>query len=152
MESTLKIMSRGNQKIFIQYSDRAVKVLCNKEEKNSHTFHLHKWVCHLVPNMRHTAHGMRMKDRKGSEVWDGFTKFKPLDILMNDYTSIGNEPEVTFWTAKTDFYWLIYNSRASYPEAPILLDLADIKACFRFPRIHPGLTGACGFPAANLYF
>ena len=30
--------------------------------------------------------------------------------------------------------------------------LADIKACFRFPRIHPDLTGAFGFLATNLYF
>ena len=42
--------------------------------------------------------------------------------------------------------------RVSYPELPILLALADIKACFRFPRIHPDLTGAFGFLATNLYF
>ena len=75
----------------------------------------------------------------------------PLDVVLNDYTPVDNEPEVTFGTAKTDFYWLIYNLRISYPEAPILLALADIKACFRFPRIHPDLTGAFGFLVANLY-
>ena len=85
-------------------------------------------------------------------MWDGSTKFEPLDVVVNDYTPIDNEPEVTFGTAKMAFYWLIYNLRASYPEAPILLELADIKACFRFPRVHPDLTGAFGFLAANLYF
>ena len=75
----------------------------------------------------------------------------PLDVVLNDYTSVENEPEVTFGTAKTDFYWLIYNLRISYPETPILLALADVKACFRFPRIHPDLTGAFGFLAANFY-
>ena len=102
--------------------------------------------------MRHTAQGMVMKDDKGRVVWDGSTKFEPLDVVMNDYTPVDNEPEVTFGTAKRDFYWLLYNLRVSYPEAPILLALADIKACFRFPRIHPDLTGAFGFLAANLYF
>ena len=74
-----------------------------------------------------------------------------MDVVLNDYTSVENEPEVTFGTAKTDFYWLIYNLRISYPETPILLALADVKACFRFPRIHPDLTGAFGFLAANFY-
>ena len=150
-ESKLKIMARGNQKSFIQYSDQVAKSI-NKEEKNSHVFPMHKWVCHLGPNMRHTAQGMVMKDGKGRVVWDGSTKFEPLDVVLNDYTPVDNEPEVTFGTAKRDFYWLIYNLRVSYPEASILLALADIKACFRFPRIHPDLTGAFGFLAANLYF
>ena len=64
--------------------------------------------------------------------------------------STDNEPEVIFGTAKKSFYWLMYNLRLSYPEAPILLVLADIKACFIFPRIHPDLTGAFGFLATNL--
>ena len=104
--------------------------------------------------MRHTLQGTKMKDRKGKVMWDGSTKFEPLDldVVMNDYTPIGNEPEATFGTAKTAFYWLIYNLRASHPEAPILLAFADIKACLRFPRIHPDLTGAFGFLGAKLYY
>jgi len=31
------------------------------------------------------------------------------------------------------------------------LGMADIKACFRFPRIHPDLTGAFGFMAGGFY-
>ena len=41
--------------------------------------------------------------------------------------------------------------RVSYPEVSILLALADIKAFFRFPRIHPDLTGAFGFLISNLF-
>ena len=41
--------------------------------------------------------------------------------------------------------------RVSYPEVSILLALADIKACFRFPSIHPALTGAVGFLISNLF-
>ncbi len=33
----------------------------------------------------------------------------------------------------------------------ILLGMADIKACFCFPRIHPDLTGAFGFLAGGFY-
>ena len=92
-----------------------------------------------------------MKDGKGRVVWDGSMKLEPLGVVMNDYTPTDNEPEVTFGTAKKSFYWLICNLRVSYPEAPTLLALADIKACFRFPRIHLDLTVAFGFLAANLY-
>ena len=63
---------------------------------------------------------------------------------MNDHTPTDDEAEIDFGTAKYDFYWLIYNMRVSYPESSILLALADIKACFRLPRIHPDLTGAFG--------
>ena len=41
--------------------------------------------------------------------------------------------------------------RVSFPEVSIFLALADIKACFRFPRIHPDLAGAFGFLVDNLY-
>ena len=73
---------------------------------------------------------------------------------MNDYTprSTDSEPEITSETAKKSFYWLIYNLRVSHPEAPILLALVDINACFRFPWICSNLTGAFGFLATNLYF
>ena len=87
--------------------------------------------------MRHTAQDMVMKDGKERVVWDGSTNFDPLDVVINDYTPTENEPEVTFGTAKNSFYWLIYNLRVSYPELPILLALADIKAF--------------GFLVANLY-
>ncbi len=45
----------------------------------------------------------------------------------------------------------IYNTRISYSTATILFDLANVKACFRYPRIHADLTGAFGFIADELY-
>jgi hypothetical protein len=39
----------------------------------------------------------------------------------------------------------------SYPTATILLGLADVKACLRYPTIHADLTGAFGFIADELY-
>jgi hypothetical protein len=45
----------------------------------------------------------------------------------------------------------IYNTHISYLTATILLGLADIKTCFRYPRIHADLIGAFGFIADELY-
>ena len=45
----------------------------------------------------------------------------------------------------------IYNTRISFPDAKILLGTEYIKACFRFPRIHANLTGACGFIAGGYF-
>jgi hypothetical protein len=46
----------------------------------------------------------------------------------------------------------IYNCRVSYPDETIYLALADITACFRFPRISANITGAFGFMAEGYYF
>ena len=46
----------------------------------------------------------------------------------------------------------IYNWRVANPRRKIYLALADITACFQFPRIHADVTGAFGFVADNLYF
>jgi hypothetical protein len=44
-----------------------------------------------------------------------------------------------------------YNTRVSYPTFIILLAMADVKACFRFPCIHEDLTGAFGFLAGGYF-
>jgi hypothetical protein len=46
----------------------------------------------------------------------------------------------------------IYNTRISFTDAPILLDTANIKACFRFPQILADLTGAFAFIAGGHFF
>ena len=120
----------------------------NKEDRYSHLIPLHPWVCKLGSNLRHSSQGIVDMKR---QIWDSSTKRHPLDLVLNDYTPTTEEAEVTFGTAKLEFYWLIYNMRVSFPEAPILLALADVKACFRFPRIHPDLTGAFGFLISTYY-
>jgi len=62
-----------------------------------------------------------------------------------------NEAKITFGFDKPLFYQYLYNMRASYPLADILLAAADVNACFRYPRIHPDLTCAFGFTADGLY-
>ena len=70
---------------------------------------------------------------------------------MNNMTPTEEEAEVTFGLVKILFYWLMYNLRVSFPDEVIYLALADIKVCFRFPRIHPDLAGASGFMTDSLY-
>jgi hypothetical protein len=71
---------------------------------------------------------------------------------MNQLTPlVAQEAPVTMGQLKIQIYTDIYNTRISYPTAIILLGLADVKACFRYPRIHADLTGAFDFIADNLY-
>jgi hypothetical protein len=70
---------------------------------------------------------------------------------MNQVTPVAQEAPVAFGHVKSQIYTDIYNTRISYPTATILLGLADVKACFRYPRTHADLTGAFGFIADELY-
>jgi hypothetical protein len=51
---------------------------------------------------------------------------------MNKVAPVNNEAPITFGTTEMLFYTDIYNTRISFPDEPILLATADIKACFRF--------------------
>jgi hypothetical protein len=84
-------------------------------------------------------------------VWDGLTVARPTDIVMNQITAVTQEAPVTFGHVKSQIYMDIYNTRISYPTATILLGLVDVKAFFRYPRIHADLTRAFGFIADKLY-
>ncbi len=70
---------------------------------------------------------------------------------MNQVTPVSCEAPITFGHVKIQLYIDIYNMRISHPTATILLGMANIKARFCFPRIHPNLTGAFGFMAGGYY-
>jgi hypothetical protein len=76
----------------------------------------------------------------------------PHEVVLNDVTTTKFEANITFGTAKLKLLRRIYNWRVSHPTSKIYLALADITACFCFPRIHPDLMGAFGFMAEGLYF
>ena len=100
----------------------------------------------------HNSQGLVIKEGKNPRlVWDGLTVYTPMDIVMKNMTPTEEEAEVTFGLVKILLYWLIYILRVSFPDEVIYLALADIKACFRFPRIHPDLAGAFGFMTTTLY-
>ena len=145
-DKKMRAISRGNQKSFIQNPD-VVQETLNKEDRNSHLVPMHDWVCRLGSNMRHTPQGLVIN----RVVWDGTTKIESDDVVMNEVSRSEGEPEVTFGMAKVLFYQYVYNLRVSFPDEPIFLALADVKACFRYPRIHPDLTGAFGFLAGKCF-
>jgi hypothetical protein len=71
---------------------------------------------------------------------------------LNEFTPTEFEANTDFGHAKMNLLCRIYNWRVSYLREIIFLALADITACFRFPRIHADLTGAFGFMAEQLFF
>jgi hypothetical protein len=124
----------------------------NKEDRYSHLVPIDPLLCKLSPYLRHTTHSIIIKDGKNNRIiWDGLAVTQPKDIVMNQVTPVAREAPVTFGHVKSQIYMDIYNTRISYPTAMILLGLAVVKACFRYPRIHTDLTGAFGFIADKLY-
>ena len=84
-------------------------------------------------------------------VWDITTTLLARDIVMNQVTPINRKAPITFRHVEIQLYIDIYNTRISHPYVVILLGMAAFKACFRFPRIHPDLTGAFGFMEGGFY-
>jgi hypothetical protein len=126
--------------------------MMNKEDRYSHLVPMDPLLCKLSPYLRHTMQSIVIKDGKNNHiVWDGSTVTRPTDIVMNQVTPVTKEAPVMFGHVKSQIYTDIYNTRISYPTATILLGLADIKACFRYPRIHADLTGAFSFIADKLH-
>jgi hypothetical protein len=123
----------------------------NKEDRYSHLVPMDPLLYNLSPYLRHTTQSIIIKDGKNDRVvWDGLTVIRPTYIVMNQVTPVAQEASVMFGHVKSQIYTDIYNTRISYPTATILLGLADVKACFRYPRIHADLTGAFGFIADEL--
>ena len=96
---------------------------------------------------------MAIKQGKNNRLaFDTSTTRLPTDIVLNQVTPMANKAPIKFGSTKMQFLIDIYTTRISFPDAPILLGTADIKACFRFPRIHADLMGAFGFIAGGYFF
>jgi hypothetical protein len=109
-------------------------------------------LCKLSPYLCHTMQSIVIKNGKNNRiVWDGLTVTRPTDIVMNQITPFAQEAPGTFGHVKSQIYMDIYSTCISYPTETILLGLADVKACLRYPRIRADLTGAFGFIADELY-
>jgi hypothetical protein len=118
----------------------------NKEVRYSHLIPLDEIMCCFSPYCCHTTQTMVIKARKNNQLcWDGSTTIKPTNIVMNQVTPVIREAPITFGYVKIQLYTDIYNTCVSYLTFTILLAMADVKACFRFPCIHADLTGAFGF-------
>jgi hypothetical protein len=151
LSNKLEMIRRGNSKSFNDHPE-LVKKAMNKEDRYSHLVPIDEDICRVSAYLHHTTQTVVMKPGKNDRlVWDGTTTLLALDIVMNQVTPVNREAPITFGHVKIQLYIDIYNTRISHPYIVILLGMADIKACFRFPRIHPDLTGAFGFMAGGFY-
>jgi len=152
LSNKLEMIWRGNSKSFNDHPE-LVKKAMNKEERYSHLVPIDVDICRVSAYLRHTIQPVVMKPGMNDcLVWDGTTTLLALDIVMrNQVTPVNCEAPITFGHVKIQLYIDIYNTRISHPYVVILLGMADIKACFRFPRIHPNLVGGFGFMAGIFY-
>jgi hypothetical protein len=124
----------------------------NKEDQYSHLVPIDEDICRASAYLRHTIQTVVMKLGKNDcIIWDGTIILLALDIVMNQVTPVTCEAPVMFGHVEIQLYINIYNTCVTHPNDVILLGMADIKACFCFPRIHPELTGAFGFMAGGYY-
>ncbi len=153
-EMKATIIEKGNQATFKMYPG-FVKKTMNKEDRNSHLLPVKLWALCFSPYCCHTAQaqGILVKPGKNPRViFDASTKGEPHKVVLNEITPTKFEAIINFGKSKMRLLITIYNWRVSYPLKRIYLVLADITACFCFPRIHADVTGAFGFMAEDLYF
>jgi len=151
LSNKLEMIWRGNSKSFNDHPE-LIKKAMNKENRYSYLVPIDVDICCVSAYLRHTIQTLVMKPGKNDRlVWDGTTTLLALDIVMNQVTPVNCKAPITFGHVKIQLYIDIYNKHISHPYVVILLGMADIKACFCFPRIHPDLTGAFGFIAGSFY-
>jgi hypothetical protein len=147
----LEFISCGNSKSFVE-NPQLVQKTMNKEDCYSHLSPMDPLLCKLSPYLCHTTQSIIIMDGKNDQiVWNGSTITRRTDIVMNQVTPVAQKAPVTFGHVKSQIYTDIYNTCISYLAATILLGLAEVKVCFRYPRIHADSTGAFGFIADELY-
>ncbi len=151
LDSKLAMLKHGNLKTFKANPDLMKKAM-NKEDCYSHLVPINEDICCASAFCHSTTQTVVIKPGKANQIaWDDSTMLFATDIVMNQVTPVSCKAPITFGHIKIQLYIDIYNTRLSNPTATILLGMADIKACFCFPRIHPNLTGAFGFVADGYY-
>ena len=145
------MMNRGNSKSFVNNPNLVNKTM-NNEDRYIHVIPLQQDIVKLSPYCRHTTQTLVVKPGKNPRIcWDASTKRGPEEIVLNEVTPTDNKAIITFGNTKQIFLKDLYNERISFPDVPILTALADVKACYKHPCIHPDVAGAHGFNATNLY-
>jgi hypothetical protein len=145
------MIQQGNSKSFNNNPELVLKTT-NKEDCYSHVLPLNKLLCTFLPYCRHTTQTLAIKPGKNDYLcYDASTTCLSSDIVMNQVTPVKNKEPITFGTTKMQFYIDIHNTQISFPDKPILLATADIKACFCFLQIHADLTGVFGFNAGGYF-
>jgi hypothetical protein len=147
LSNKIKMIDCGNSKSFNNNTNLVLKTM-NKEDRYSHLIPLDEIMCCFSPYCCHTTQTMVIKVGKCDCLcWNGSTTIKPTNIVMNQVTPITREAPITLGHVKMQLYIEIYNACMTYPTFIILLAMADVKACIRFPCIHTDLTGTFGLLA-----
>jgi len=150
----LAVIEKGNQQTFETHPEVVTKSM-NKEEKNSHVLPFRSWVIYFSPFLRCTPQGMREKNGKYPIIFNSSTQTWMNKVVLNHVTMTEWEANIDFGKSKVNFLINIYNWRVSFPREIIYVALADITACFRFPRLCcDTITGAFafGFMVQDWYF
>ncbi len=131
-----------------------VKKAMIKEDRNRHLLPVKLWVLHFSPYCGHTVQGILVKPGKYPWViFNASNKRRATQSCFEwDFTPTEFKAIIDFGKSKTRLLTTIYNWRDSYRRRSYYLVLADITACFRFPRIHTNVTEAFSFMAEDLYF
>jgi hypothetical protein len=145
------VLQKGNQHTFLQHPEVTAKAM-NKEERNSHVLPFKEWLVYFSPYCRAMPQGIQEKYGKFRVIFDLLTQTAPDEIVLNHKTSTDFEAVIDFGKAKMNLLINIYNWQVSYPHETIYLPLADVTACFRFPRIFADVVGAFGYVAEEKYF
>ncbi len=136
LDKKLEMIKQENSKIFNKNINLVLKTM-NKEDRYSHLVPLDETMCHFSPHCRHKTQTMVIKKGKNDRLcWDGSTTMRPTDIVMNQITPLAKEAPIMFGHVKMQMYTDIYNTCVSSPKSIMMLAAADIKACFRFARVH----------------
>lgn len=151
-ELKYQTIARGNQLSYRKNPKLAMKSLV-KEYKYSHLLPMDPIFVELSPYCRHTPQGIVDKNDglTPRTVWDATTTKDPEDYVLNEVIDTELEAEITFGDVEKVFLRHLYLMRITYPDADIYIAMADVKACFRFPRIHADLAGCFGFVAVDVY-
>jgi hypothetical protein len=150
-KNKLSLIWKGNQHTFLQHPEIAKKTM-NKIEKNSHIIALQSWTVFVSPYLCVTPQGMRKKYGKFRVNFDSSMQTIPDKVVLNHITTTDREAIIDFRQAKVKLIINICNWRMSFPNKTIHFVLADITACFCFPKISADVAGAFGFLADGLYF
>lgn len=140
----IKMLRRKNSSSLNKNAEVAVETM-NKEDKNSHVIPVSSIFIWFTAFAHHVAQTLNMKKLAARMCWDGTNKDHPDDWAVNDNIDMENKPIITFNSTLMLFLTLLWNERISWPQDEILIGAANIKACFRWPKIHPDAAGAFCF-------
>jgi hypothetical protein len=140
-----KYRQYGNHTSIDKFQDK-VRVLMNKEEKNSYVMVFPCWLARFIPDMHLTPQSIVVQPGKNDRlVFDGSAKLDWDSVPVNCMTHSSNEPDLIYGTTWTRHLEQIWNLRISYPDLEILVFDDDVSGAFRHAKHNPDIAAAIAF-------